>query len=279
MYREPQMVRDYLVSKSHQSICSLDIPVGKEEDDTLASLLEDTQTPQPFESLVRQELKETLEKLLGELDPRHSRVLRLRFGMEDGVCYSQSETCKMLDISKERVRQIEQQAIKKLIKRSAGLGLSRMNLDISFAAWESELEKLAPGEKIDALHLLAITEDDSLEDALEVLEEKGIGITIDSLDRIPVAEETALRLRREKELVEKNALLTGLSDTDPLRVYLEELAGLPVAGDLQILAERYAAGDESVMSRLTDGMLSLVVEKACALSGRGVLSCGSASVS
>ena len=146
-----------------------------------------------------------------------------------------------------------------------------MNLDISFAAWESELEKLAPGEKIDALHLLAITEDDSLEDALQSLEEKGIGIAIDSLDRIPVAEETALRLRREKELVEKNALLTGLSETDPLRVYLEELAGLPVAGDLQILAERYAAGDEGVMSRLTDGMLSLVVEKACALSGRGVL--------
>ena len=146
-----------------------------------------------------------------------------------------------------------------------------MNLDISFAAWENELEKLAPGEKIDALHLLAITEDDSLEDALQSLEEKGIGIAIDSLDRIPVAEETALRLRREKELVEKNALLTGLSETDPLRVYLEELAGLPAAGDLQILAERYAAGDEGVMSRLTDGMLSLVVEKACALSGRGVL--------
>jgi RNA polymerase primary sigma factor len=104
-------------------ICSLDIPVGKEEDDTLASLLEDTQTPQPFESLVRQELKETLEELLGKLDHRHSLVLRLRFGMEDGICYSQSEICKRLDVSKERVRQIEQQAIKKLAKLSAGLGL------------------------------------------------------------------------------------------------------------------------------------------------------------
>ncbi|MBQ3000807.1 MAG: RNA polymerase sigma factor RpoD/SigA [Oscillospiraceae bacterium] len=104
-------------------VCSLDIPVGKEEDDTLASLLEDTQTPQPFESLVRQELKETLEKLLNKLDPRYSRVLRLRFGMEDGVCYSQGDICKMLDISKERVRQIEQQAITKLAKWSAGLGL------------------------------------------------------------------------------------------------------------------------------------------------------------
>ena len=104
-------------------ICSLDIPVGKEEDDTLASLLEDSQTLQPFESLVRQELKEALEELLGRLDARYSLVLRLRFGMEDGVCHSQEEIGKKLGISKERVRQIEQQAIKKLAKWSAGLGL------------------------------------------------------------------------------------------------------------------------------------------------------------
>lgn len=146
-----------------------------------------------------------------------------------------------------------------------------MNLDISFAAWESALQKLAPGEKIDALHLLAVTEEDSLEDALEQLEEKRIGIDITSLAHIPVAEETALRLRREKELVEKNMLMTALSETDPLRVYLEELAALPVAGDLQILAEKYLSGDNGVLPRLTEGMLSAVVEKAFALAGRGVL--------
>ncbi len=104
-------------------ICSLDAPVGKEEDGTLGVLLEDTQTPQPFESLVRQELKETLEELLGKLDARYSLVLRLRFGMEDGVCYTQEEIGRKLGVSKERVRQIEQQAIKKLAKWSAGLGL------------------------------------------------------------------------------------------------------------------------------------------------------------
>ncbi len=104
-------------------ICSLDAPVGKEEDGTLGVLLEDTQTPQPFESLVRQELKETLEELLGKLDARYSLVLRLHFGMEDGVCYSQEEIGRKLGVSKERVRQIEQQAIKKLAKWSAGLGL------------------------------------------------------------------------------------------------------------------------------------------------------------
>ena len=104
-------------------VCSLDAPLGAEEDNTLAILLEDTQTPQPFESLVRQELKETVESLLSRLNERQSQVLRLRFGMDDGICYSLEEVRKMLGISKERVRQIEQQAIKKLSKMSAQLGL------------------------------------------------------------------------------------------------------------------------------------------------------------
>lgn len=104
-------------------VCSLDAPLGAEEDNTLAILLEDNQTPQPFESLVRQELRETIEQLLGKLEPRQSQILRLRFGMDDGVCYSLEDIRKMLGISKERVRQIEQQAIKKLSKMSAQLGL------------------------------------------------------------------------------------------------------------------------------------------------------------
>ena len=104
-------------------ICSLDAPGGAEEDGTLGIFLEDTQTPQPFESMVRQELKETLEELLSKLEERQRQVLRLRFGMEDGICYSLEDIRKMLGVSKERVRQIEQQAIKKLGKMSTGLGL------------------------------------------------------------------------------------------------------------------------------------------------------------
>ena len=72
---------------------------------------------------MRQELKETLEQLLSKLESRQHQILRLRFGMDDGVCYSLEDIRKMLGISKERVRQIEQQAIKKLGKMSAGLGL------------------------------------------------------------------------------------------------------------------------------------------------------------
>ncbi len=104
-------------------VCSLDAPLGAEEENTLAIILEDNQTPQPYESLVRQELKETIEELLEKLEPRQSQILRLRFGMDDGVCYSLEDVRKMLGISKERVRQIEQQAIKKLSKMSTGLGL------------------------------------------------------------------------------------------------------------------------------------------------------------
>ena len=78
-----------------------------------------------------------------------------------------------------------------------------MNLDITFssAPWEDAFEKLAPGEKLDALRLRALTEEDSLEDAFEAMEEKGIGLDVSGLDKIPVSDETAVRLRREKELL------------------------------------------------------------------------------
>ena len=146
-----------------------------------------------------------------------------------------------------------------------------MNFEITFSLWEDAIDKLSPGEKMDALQLLALTEEDSLEEALEQLEEKEIGLDISGIGQLPVSGDTAVRLRREKELVAKNALLTDLSETDPLRVYLEELSMIPVAGDLQLLAERYASGEESVMPRLVEGMLHSVVEQASLLAGKGVL--------
>lgn len=103
-------------------VCSLDAPAG-EEDGTLQLLLENLHSPQPHEELVRQEMKRTLESLLGMLPPRQQQVLRLRFGMEDGEYYTQEKIGQHLGISKERVRQIERQAVEKLQKLSAGLGL------------------------------------------------------------------------------------------------------------------------------------------------------------
>lgn len=104
-------------------VCSLDASAGDADNDALQMLLEDVQAPQPHEELVRQELTQTLNNLMGHLDERQQQVLRLHFGMEDGICHSFSEIGKMFDISKERARQIEQQAIDKLQKLGAELGL------------------------------------------------------------------------------------------------------------------------------------------------------------
>ena len=104
-------------------ICSLDVPMGEDEDSSLQLLLEDLQAPQPHEELVRRELKATLDTLLGTLNERQQQVLRLHYGMVDGVCYSLDQIGKHLGISKERARQIEHQAIKKLQEQGTGLGL------------------------------------------------------------------------------------------------------------------------------------------------------------
>ena len=103
-------------------IYSLDAPVGEEED-ALQQLLRDTHAPQPQEDLVRHEMKRVLEALLAKLTPRQQQVLRLRFGMEDGVCHTVEQIGVALGVSKERARQIEHQAREKLQTLGADLGL------------------------------------------------------------------------------------------------------------------------------------------------------------
>ena len=104
-------------------VCSLDIPVGEDGDDTLQILLENAQAPEPYEALARQELKGILESLLSQLDKRQRQILRLHFGMEDGNRYSQQQIADKLEISKQRVQQLEKQAISKLKTYGADLGL------------------------------------------------------------------------------------------------------------------------------------------------------------
>ena len=103
-------------------VCSLDIPTGDDED-TLGMLLEDIRAPQPQETLIRRELENLLEQLMATLNERQQRVLRLRFGMEDGACYSLEQVGQALGVSKERARQIERQAMDKLHKEGADVGL------------------------------------------------------------------------------------------------------------------------------------------------------------
>ena len=101
----------------------LDTPVGEDEENTLGTLIEDPQSLRPQEELVRRELKHTMDVLLGMLDERQRQILQLHFGMEDGICHSLEEIGRELGISKERTRQIKNQAMEKLKKHGASMGL------------------------------------------------------------------------------------------------------------------------------------------------------------
>lgn len=104
-------------------VCSLDAPLGEEDAATLQGYLEDLQAAQPQQELVRQELKDTMESLLGQLPTRQRQVLTLYYGMEDGTCHSLEEIGALLEISKERARQIKNQALEKMQKMGTNLGL------------------------------------------------------------------------------------------------------------------------------------------------------------
>ena len=104
-------------------IGSLDSPVGENGEDDLRVLIEDLQAPQPQEELVRRELKNTMETLLSQLTERQQQVLRLHYGMDDGVTRSLETIAKVLGVSKEHVRQIERQAREKLKAMGADFGL------------------------------------------------------------------------------------------------------------------------------------------------------------
>ena len=115
----PEKVGKYL--SLQPQTCSLDAPVG--EDDSVVDLVEDLRVSQPYEQLVREELNQTIGRLLSMLTLRQQRVLKLHFGMEDGICHSLEEIGQTLGISKERARQIEKQGMDKLKKLGADLAL------------------------------------------------------------------------------------------------------------------------------------------------------------
>ena len=114
----PKQVREYL-ERSRQPL-SLDLRVGDNQDTELVELLEDT-GPSPEEFAVQSALQTDLEKLMADLTPQQRQVLELRFGLEDGQALTLAKIGDRLNISRERVRQIEREALTKLRKRKADM--------------------------------------------------------------------------------------------------------------------------------------------------------------
>jgi RNA polymerase primary sigma factor len=108
----PDRVRE-IMKVSHQAI-SLDTPVGEEEDKTLGDFIEDPAALAPAEAAARALLKEQVGAVLDSLTGRERRVLQLRFGLEDGRARTLEEVGKEFNVTRERIRQIEVKALRKL---------------------------------------------------------------------------------------------------------------------------------------------------------------------
>lgn len=115
----PEQARELLTLTPE--LCSLDAPAG--EEGSMLELLPAAEDSDVQEELIRRELKTVMDELLLELSERQRTILRLHFGMDDGVCHSLEDIGRSLGISRERVRQIERQAMNKLQKIGSGLGL------------------------------------------------------------------------------------------------------------------------------------------------------------
>ena len=98
---------------------SLQMPIGDEEDDMLGDFIEDREAPAPDETATSNLLREHMKEVLDRLPPREARILQLRYGLLDGEVLTLNEVGRKMGVTRERVRQIEAQALRRL--RSLGL--------------------------------------------------------------------------------------------------------------------------------------------------------------
>jgi RNA polymerase primary sigma factor len=93
---------------------SLESPVGEDEDSELGMFVEDEKTPSPTQATYQNLLCQKVEEVLKTLTPREARILRLRFGLENGRTYTLEEVGEKFGLTRERIRQIEGKALRRL---------------------------------------------------------------------------------------------------------------------------------------------------------------------
>ena len=154
-------------------------------------------------------------------------------------------------------------------------------LDFSFeeSPWERYIRGLEDNDAVSGSYLLTLMEgeeEEAFEDAFRMLEELTARLDLTDLPRPVCSGDTGIRLRAEEDFVKKGMRLELLEETDPLRLYLEELAQLPVCGDPAALAEKLAKAhregkeNENLRAQLMNLLLSRVVELAGECTGWGV---------
>ena len=114
--REMEIMPDKVeeIQRIAQEPVSLETPIGEEEDSQLGDFLEDKDIPSPEDAAASQLLREQLEEMLDDLSDREREVLRLRFGLEDGHPYTLEEVGRRFGVTRERIRQIEAKALRKM---------------------------------------------------------------------------------------------------------------------------------------------------------------------
>ncbi len=104
------------IQKISQRVVSLETPVGEDEDSVLAEFIKDEKQVPPDAIVARNILRERLEEVMKELTPREQKILRMRFGLDDGVTHTLEEVGKVFSVTRERIRQIEASALEKIRK-------------------------------------------------------------------------------------------------------------------------------------------------------------------